>query len=89
VPATDWRDEDRADLARAAARGQRVVDLADACLDGLVPNILPAARKDDARVVLFHVLADALYGTVAIDIPPLRRLPYQPPAETRACRKPE
>ncbi len=66
--------EAQADHAKARARGERVRALADACLNALFgPGILPAARLDDARVVLFNVLADDLYGNTSLDIPPLRK----------------
>lgn len=56
------------DHARAGERGERVRDLADAILTelrayGLVSDV---AR---ARPLIFHVLADDLYGNRAIDIP--------------------
>lgn len=62
------------DHAQAARRGQRLVDLADACiLELLAGGLLPAARCDDARVALFTVLCDDIYGNAAVDIPRLRR----------------
>jgi hypothetical protein len=71
--------ETHADHAKARARGERVRDLADACVNQLVaPGIVAAARRDDARVVLFDVLADALYGAAALDIPQLRTKGAQP-----------
>jgi hypothetical protein len=60
------------DHAIAAARGRRVLDLVDSIIGELQAEGLATLNVDDARVVLFAVVADALYGNVAIDIPPLR-----------------
>jgi hypothetical protein len=54
-------------------RAQELLDLTNACLTSLVADgIVAAARLDDARVKVFHVLADYLYGNAAVDTPPLR-----------------
>jgi hypothetical protein len=61
------RDE-HTDHHRARARGQRLLGIADS----LVSVLEATGRLDDpdaARGDIFHVLADALYGNDAIDIP--------------------
>ena len=60
---------DEREIARR--RGERVRDLADTIIaEFLVAGFLSPTWADSARVVLFHVLADNLYGNAAIDIPP-------------------
>jgi hypothetical protein len=61
------RDE-HTDHHRARARGQRLLGIADS----LVSVLVATGRLDDpdaARGDIFHVLADALYGVQAIDVP--------------------
>lgn len=61
------------DHAQAKRRGEKVLEMTDAAIDSLIANQLLYSDRDDCRVVLFHALADRLYGNAAIDIPPLRR----------------
>jgi hypothetical protein len=59
---------ERTDHHHAAAHGQRVLLIADSLVSVLDARGLltdPAA----ARREIFHVLADALYGVQAIDVP--------------------
>jgi hypothetical protein len=67
--------EARHDHALAGARGERLRLLADGVIavlhgDGLLRDL------DSARVLVFHALAEHLYGNAAIDIPNLR-IPYE------------
>jgi hypothetical protein len=65
--------EEHADHARAGARGLRIRALSQSIVSGLVArNVLPGAQTDAARVIIFGILADALYGRQAIDIQNLR-----------------
>jgi hypothetical protein len=67
---------ERRDHAWAQARGRRLRALTDAIVTALdVPALLPAAHHADARVAIFTVLADHLYGLAAIDVPDLRKDP--------------
>ena len=59
------------DHAAARERGERLVRLTTAVVDALVGDGL-VATGDDARVVIFSVLATGLYGNAAIDVPRLR-----------------
>jgi hypothetical protein len=66
-------EETAADHATARVRGRHVLDVTNAVIGELRANGM-LVDPDDARVALFHVLANALYGTdVALDIPTLRR----------------
>lgn len=63
--------EARADHAQAAERGQRIRDLADSCVGELIAEgYLPSEHRIPARTVLFPILADVIYGSAAVDIPP-------------------
>lgn len=56
------------DHARAGERGERLAGIAEHVVSALVGNgFLPDTRA--ATIVVFHVLADHLYGNAAIDIP--------------------
>jgi hypothetical protein len=60
--------EEQTDHHHAAAHGQRVLLIADSLVSVLDARGLltdPAAARREA----FHVLADALYGVQALDIP--------------------
>jgi hypothetical protein len=64
----DLAREEHSDHHRATARGQRMLCLADSLVSVLDARGLltdPAAARREA----FHVLADALYGVQAIDVP--------------------
>jgi hypothetical protein len=64
----------QADHAQARRRGVRIRDLANACVNALVaPGLLAPRHVNDARVALFSILVDDLYGSLAVDIPPLRK----------------
>lgn len=63
--------ETRRDHAVATARGARLARLSAAVVSDLVGRGLVSA-DDDARVAVFSVLADHLYGDAAIDVPTLR-----------------
>lgn len=66
-------EETTRDHAMASVRGARIKRLADALVTSLVGrSLLLDSQSDDARVALFSILADDIYGTAAIDIPPLR-----------------
>ena len=60
--------EARADHHRAAARGQRLLLLADSLVSVLVARG-HLGDPELARGDIFHVLADALYSAGAIDVP--------------------
>jgi hypothetical protein len=63
------RDEAH-DHALATARGERLKMLTGAVVEALLgAGILP--QPEAARPLVFHVLADALYGNQALNIPPL------------------
>lgn len=61
-------DETARDHERAKARGERVEQLTDSVLSHFIAVGVTVDRAA-VRVGLFHVLADALYGNSAIDIP--------------------
>jgi hypothetical protein len=67
--------EERRDHDRALARGLRVRDAADAVLSVLEAHGNGPRDRAAARVVVFSVLADVLYGNAAIDIPTLVEVP--------------
>jgi hypothetical protein len=56
------------DHALAEARGLRLRDLANAIINELMADGF-VLDQDRARGLVFHVLADHLYGHVAIDVP--------------------
>ena len=61
------------DHALARARGEHVRDLVNEILALLVAaNIVDVRKVEDARVAMFHTVCEALYGNLAVDIPPLR-----------------
>lgn len=65
--------EERTDHAQATRRGKRIRDLADACLSVLVARgLLASDRRNDARVAIFSILVDDIYGGAAVNIPTLR-----------------
>lgn len=64
-------EETAADHARARFRGERVAHLADAVINALRASG-SQLDPDEARVTIYHTIADALYGDAAIDIPTLR-----------------
>ena len=67
------------ELAHAQQRGARVLDLTDSVLSLLVAAGWMAPQfVDDARPVVFHELADDIYGNLALDIPPLRAARSRP-----------
>ena len=56
------------DHARAGERGERCLQIANAVVSEIdARGILRDPRA--ARVIAFHVVADHLYGNVAIDVP--------------------
>lgn len=62
------------DHAKAAQRGERVLRVTNAAINGLISRgLLAPADEDDARVAVFSLIADDLYGNAAIDVPRLRR----------------
>jgi len=64
---------ERRDHLWAAACVTLLEGLADCLVSGLIAqSVLPGGRSDDARVIVFGILADALYGNLAIDTPALR-----------------
>ena len=63
--------EERSDHHRAAARGARVLLLADSLVAALAAGAL-LTDEATARPVLFHRLADELYGGASIDVPNFR-----------------
>ena len=60
--------EEQADHYRARARGQRLLLLADSLVSRLDADSL-LTDGTVARRVVFHELAEALYGNNAIDVP--------------------
>jgi hypothetical protein len=64
--------ETRADHALAKARGLRVLEITDLALCALDGHGL-VRDQQQARIVLWAAIADALYGNAAIDIPKLHR----------------
>jgi hypothetical protein len=60
--------EERRDSVLAPARGQRVQVIADAVVAVLLKHGLLREPRT-ATVVLFHAIADCLYGNAALDIP--------------------
>lgn len=64
--------ETAADHKRAKARGLRVLELTDVALGALDGHGL-LRDQEQARVVVFGAIADALYGNLSIDIPTLLR----------------
>ena len=64
----------RIDHEQAVRRGQRIYLVADAAVADLIGRgLLQTASADDARVALFTIIADDVYGNAAIDVPPLRK----------------
>ena len=57
------------DHARAGERGERLRHIANDVISMLLQQSLLHGDPRLARVVTFHVLADHLYGTAAIDTP--------------------
>lgn len=65
--------EDEAhDHARAKQRGERVLDITRIVLGALDGHGL-VRDQEQARIVIWSALADALYGNCSIDIPKLTR----------------
>jgi len=62
------------DHARAKARGQRALEIADVALGALDGHGL-VTDQERARIILWSAIADALYGNAAIDRPSLLRVP--------------
>ena len=65
-------EEERQDHARAKARGIRVLDVTDLVLCALDGHGL-LRDQQQARIVIWSAVADALYGNLAIDIPQLQQ----------------
>jgi hypothetical protein len=65
-------DDAARDHAQAGARGRRVLDLTNAVLSALQATGLIVFDPDEARVAIFSVLAEDIYGNAAVDIPTLR-----------------
>ena len=63
--------EEARDHLLAHARGLRLVGLSEAIVSRLDGAGLLTDRED-ATVLIFHVLADLLYGNASIDVPTLR-----------------
>lgn len=61
-----------ADHAKAKDRGQRVLLIANRVISELSAEGQLRNDPDDLRAILFHALADGIYGNAAIDVPPLR-----------------
>ena len=62
--------DDRLDDAQAAARGARLLTIAEALVSELVgEGYLPARYTGPARVHCFTVLANHLYANATIEIP--------------------
>ena len=60
----------RRDMDAARHRGARLLTLAHGIVVELVSSgYLPSRWSGPARVIVFHVLADGLYGNAAIEIP--------------------
>jgi hypothetical protein len=67
--------QERREHATALAKGQRVLLLADACVDALIAQGGILGGMVSARRVLFHTLADLLYAPdTAIDVPDFQSL---------------
>lgn len=64
----ELRLEEQRDHARAGERGERCLRIANAVVDAINGRGLLRDPRA-ARVVAFHVVADHLYGNVAIDVP--------------------
>jgi hypothetical protein len=62
------RQAEAHDHARAGERGERCRDLANAVVSAIDGRGLLRDPRS-ARVIAFHVVADHLYGNVAIDVP--------------------
>ncbi len=56
------------DHARAGERGERCLRIANAVVDAINGRGLLRDPRV-ARILAFHVIADHLYGNVAIDVP--------------------
>jgi hypothetical protein len=57
------------DHARAGERGERLRRIANDIVSALTVGSLLRGEAYSARVTVFHVLADHLYGNASIDIP--------------------
>jgi hypothetical protein len=57
------------DHARAGERGERLRRISDDVISKLIQHGFLRGDASWARKVTFHVLADHLYGNVAIDVP--------------------
>lgn len=64
-------DEEAADHARAKARGARIMDITRIVLGALDGHGL-VRDQEQARIVIWSALADALYGNVSVDVPQLQ-----------------
>jgi hypothetical protein len=64
--------EEPLDVERARRRGEQCQTVADAVVSALVARGFPGFEPDDARVIVFSVLADALFGGLPVDVPTLR-----------------
>jgi len=57
------------DHARAGERGERLLTLTNAIVSALVGSGIHVYHAPQARRLIFHVLADDIYGNRAIDLP--------------------
>lgn len=65
--------ETAADHAKAGARGERILRVADQAVSLMnAEGRLPASLVDDVRIAVFRAVMDEFYGNVAIDMPTLR-----------------
>ena len=72
-PAEAELDEEPAvDHAKAKARGERVLGLAERIASTLQARGGLRASEAEVRVAIFHVIAEELYGRAAVDVPTLR-----------------
>jgi hypothetical protein len=69
----ELRQAEAHDHARAGERGERLATITTAIVGALANNGLLRMTEHQARLVVFHTLADHLYGTAAIDIPEFDR----------------